>query len=539
MRNSPGNTGDSRATLLGRPATSLRSWITLFATILLAVVVRPVPGQSAVPHVSDGIQYVATGGLDSNSGNSWAAAVKTWAQAEANLNCRGEVRFSPAFKTTLSSDPFSRFHQGGCAQTVRMGANSLITTNAQIVVPNGVYIVGNSSDSRIFAGPSFPAGTTVVGGGASRNSGVVSLSLTEPRSYAAGTLLSLSGFASINGPCLVLTSSGTSVTCSQTGPDIASDGNGHVNVPIVVLGDGFDFASPNLFGGHTMLRFLTVNCGNIPGTIGFYSDQIQERSGLEDVLANNCTDAGIRIEQYGNARGGSPQNFVLKDLYVLMGSSAPPTARGIELVSTRGAMYDRSGIQGATVADVSGASNRIAAGIYIRGVFGMRIASIHCEYTVDCVQIDKNSGAISVDNVVGNPTVTSVLHIDRATGISFIEVRAISSNSSKYSIEDDLSDVVLRDPLIGFYDHTTGSRCFTSQTDSTCAYPSQTTAGTITLSGGSGFHDFAGAYRSAPVCTASDAIRAAPVRVVSTRTMVSVSGAGNDVIRWICTPTAN
>lgn len=64
-------------------------------------------------------------------------------------------------------------------------------------------------------------------------------------------------------------------------------------------------------------------------------------------------------------------------------------------------------------------------------------------------------------------------------------------------------------------------------------------AGTITLSGGSGSHKFTTSYPTAPTCTATDSTADNPVRVTATTTAVSVTGTGGDVISWICTPRAN
>lgn len=64
-------------------------------------------------------------------------------------------------------------------------------------------------------------------------------------------------------------------------------------------------------------------------------------------------------------------------------------------------------------------------------------------------------------------------------------------------------------------------------------------AGTITLSGGSGSHMFGKSYSAAPVCTATDTSSASPVKVTSTLTAVYATGADSDVINWICAPAAN
>lgn len=64
-------------------------------------------------------------------------------------------------------------------------------------------------------------------------------------------------------------------------------------------------------------------------------------------------------------------------------------------------------------------------------------------------------------------------------------------------------------------------------------------AGTIRLSSGVGSHTFAAAYGTPPVCIATDTTSAAVVRVSSSRTAISVSGTGGDVIAWVCAPESN
>ncbi len=63
--------------------------------------------------------------------------------------------------------------------------------------------------------------------------------------------------------------------------------------------------------------------------------------------------------------------------------------------------------------------------------------------------------------------------------------------------------------------------------------------GTVNLSGGVASHSFATAYSSAPVCTASDQTRPAPVLVKSNNVGITLNGNGSDVVTWICTPAAN
>lgn len=71
-------------------------------------------------------------------------------------------------------------------------------------------------------------------------------------------------------------------------------------------------------------------------------------------------------------------------------------------------------------------------------------------------------------------------------------------------------------------------------------------AGTVTLSAGSGSHSFPSAYTSssAPVCTATDSTSANAVKITvsgsaGTWAGISLVGTGSDVIAWVCSPSAN
>jgi hypothetical protein len=58
--------------------------------------------------------------------------------------------------------------------------------------------------------------------------------------------------------------------------------------------------------------------------------------------------------------------------------------------------------------------------------------------------------------------------------------------------------------------------------------------GELTLKGGSASYNFHGHYTTPPVCIANDTIAAAPVRVQATRTSLTLTGTGADVITYIC-----
>jgi hypothetical protein len=87
----------------------------------------------------------------------------------------------------------------------------------------------------------------------------------------------------------------------------------------------------------------------------------------------------------------------------------------------------------------------------------------------------------------------------------------------------------------GFYTFTLPAASGTAE----LAGANGVSSGTVLIRGGSGSHTFAAAYSTSPVCTATDMTSAAPVKVASAPTTVSVTGSEGDTVAWICAPATN
>jgi hypothetical protein len=82
-----------------------------------------------------------------------------------------------------------------------------------------------------------------------------------------------------------------------------------INTPIVYLGD-FSAAEGAL------IENITIDCNHIAGSIGIFSDRVQELGGVRNVSVINYRTTGIvMIDQFDLSHsGGSPENFILDEL---------------------------------------------------------------------------------------------------------------------------------------------------------------------------------------------------------------------------------
>jgi hypothetical protein len=82
------------------------------------------------------------------------------------------------------------------------------------------------------------------------------------------------------------------------------------NTPIVYLGDASQSEGP-------LVENLTIDCNHISGSIGIFSDRVQELGGVRNVSVINYKAIGIEmLDQFNLPPGtrGSPENFILDEL---------------------------------------------------------------------------------------------------------------------------------------------------------------------------------------------------------------------------------
>jgi hypothetical protein len=79
---------------------------------------------------------------------------------------------------------------------------------------------------------------------------------------------------------------------------------------VVALGDAVQSEGP-------LIEDITIDCNHVPGSIGVFSDRVQELGGVRNVSVINYRAIGIAMLDQANlppASGGMPENFILDEL---------------------------------------------------------------------------------------------------------------------------------------------------------------------------------------------------------------------------------
>lgn len=82
------------------------------------------------------------------------------------------------------------------------------------------------------------------------------------------------------------------------------------NTPVIYLGD-------YIASEGSMIENMTIDCNHVRGSIGIFSDRVQELGGIRNVSVINYRAVGIKILDQADLppnTGGSPENFILDEL---------------------------------------------------------------------------------------------------------------------------------------------------------------------------------------------------------------------------------
>jgi hypothetical protein len=83
-----------------------------------------------------------------------------------------------------------------------------------------------------------------------------------------------------------------------------------INTPVVYLGDYEQSEGP-------LVENITIDCNHVPGSVGIFSDRVQELGGVRHVSVINYKSIGIEMVDQFNLppnNGGSPENFILDEV---------------------------------------------------------------------------------------------------------------------------------------------------------------------------------------------------------------------------------
>lgn len=310
------------------------------------------------------------------------------------------------------------------------------------------------------------------------------------------------------------------------------------NTPLVALGSG---GQPE----GVQLRDVAVDCNDIPGAIGVRNAHAQENSGLNDVSIINCP--GIGLDVAPSSSGGGQGSFYtnIRSVYssacrncststvpVKLGV-APKYIKGLTIDARDAPVHPSVGLVGAKTTSLSNAHCEGVTTCFEVGS-GTVIQDLDCgggslaAAVTTCVRINEGSNGVGVYGLNADANLTNLL-IDPSRSVVVpstvnslpLYVVGSGANGSQVVLSSDHNL-----PFYGAKYLLTNGNYFVS-------------AGRIALAAGAGSHTFAAAYSVAPACIATDETRDLPVRVRSTARAIYVTGTGNDVVMWVCTPAAN
>jgi hypothetical protein len=260
---------------------------------------------------------------------------------------------------------------------------------------------------------------------------------------------------------------GGSVPGGGRGTTLIADRAFPTNTPVVYLGDY------NASGG-SLIENITIDCNHVKGSVGVFSDRVQELGGVRNVSVINYKAVGIKmVDQFDLPpnTGGSPENFIMDELqlsgdagstcilvrvgvggqrgggHITCSSSLVETgnlscsagvvtatftantihngtAIGVESGTGSGfnglfkvtrssatqLQWSQPGCSGTSIG--AGVGTMVESGVQLDGSDGV-YSQIHCEFTVDCVLTDSAS--------LQSGWVTRALTISGVTGQSTVK----------------------------------------------------------------------------------------------------------------------
>jgi hypothetical protein len=220
----------------------------------------------------------------------------------------------------------------------------------------------------------------------------------------------------------------SSATSLKAGPTFPA------STPVVTIGNHTDDPAGAY---HAMVHDMTIDCHNVAGCTGIYSELIMEESGLKRVSVVDYNAYGVHLHDVG----GGVQNWTMEDLFLY--SSASATAA--ECVYIEGSSSSNP-LQRVTCA-ANAKAPQPGAGIHILSAT-VSVSNIHCEGHADCVFFDTYGGAIA-QGVYGHSSITNNIHI--GAGTSGIVALGSFKNGATVNILDDGMAQRLTNGSVAFY----------------------------------------------------------------------------------------
>lgn len=186
---------------------------------------------------------------------------------------------------------------------------------------------------------------------------------------------------------------------------------------------------------------MHLDCNNVTGSIGIYSERINESSGVARVSINNFMSRGVQIKQ--PASGGIPQHYSLDELEIATSASTPAAAIAIDLANTSLSTPFRR-ISRITISNAGGIGTVLTTAMKIDGASG-RIEQVHIEDMTTGILIGSVLACfgLTVADVDGLGGVTNLVSIANNGGQRSIFLYDINPAGATNSIVDNINGVTL------------------------------------------------------------------------------------------------
>jgi hypothetical protein len=190
---------------------------------------------------------------------------------------------------------------------------------------------------------------------------------------------------------------------------VAYEGVGR-DVSGVVAMTGFPASTPlvwlgtqaNILSFGSRCENMRVDCNNFTGSIGVYSERMNEQSGIFRVLVINWLDKAVKVAPPGVGAGA--QNYVINVLECIGGPKTPVGAIGLDLDCTG----QGSPVSIENVSIVPIVSNPVTTAIHIKnGSFTLK--DLHVEQATQAIDVDA-CNVMHIQNINAGPNVTNVVN---------------------------------------------------------------------------------------------------------------------------------
>lgn len=228
----------------------------------------------------------------------------------------------------------------------------------------------------------------------------------------------------------------------------------------IIAGSGFPTDTPVVDMGTTDNGFacriedLSVDGNNVDGSVGIFSDRLEETSGLWRMFVRNCQKYAIHFD----GRSTTVQQYTMERIEVNLSGDADSSSVGIflQVHNNGGLVYGRDWSV-ARLASGGGLGDGPGTCVRLDGVTGF-ISGIHIERCeTDGILIGEASPCtgLVLSGIDANPSAAlpSVVRISTtaATKSRGVTIMAVRANASALLIDDEINGYQITDTDLGHY----------------------------------------------------------------------------------------